>query len=52
VSPVVLILVVLLVLVLFGGGYGWHSGMYPTHVYGGGIALVLIVLVIAVFVLR
>jgi hypothetical protein len=47
-----LILVVLLVIVLFGGGYGWHSGYLGGPQFGGGLGLLLVVVISSCFVLR
>jgi hypothetical protein len=47
-----MILVVLLVIVLFDGGYGWHSGYLVGPQIGGGIGLLLVVVIVLVLVLR
>jgi hypothetical protein len=46
VSPLVLILVVILVLSLLGGGYGFRSGNTVLGAGGGLIGLILVVLLI------
>lgn len=43
-SPIVLILVVILIFVLLGGGYGYRSGNNILAGSGGLIGLILIVL--------
>ncbi len=45
-SPLVLILVVILVLSLLGGGYGFRSGNTVLGAGGGLIGLILVVLLI------
>ena len=46
VSPLVLILVVILVLSLLGGGYGFRSGNTVLGAGGGLIGLILVILLI------
>jgi hypothetical protein len=46
VSPIVLILVVILILSLLGGGYGFRSGNTVLGAGGGLIGLILIILLI------
>jgi hypothetical protein len=46
VSPLVLILVVILVLSLLGGGYGFRSGNTILGAGGGLLGLILVVLLI------
>ena len=45
-SPVVLILVVILVLALLGGGYGFRSGNTLLGAGGGVVGLILVILLI------
>jgi len=46
VSPIVLILVVILILSLLGGGYGFRSGNTVLGAGGGLVGLVLVILLI------
>jgi hypothetical protein len=51
VSPLGLILVILLVLLLFGGGFGYRGvyGQWPYYGYGiGGLGIILVILLILV----
>jgi hypothetical protein len=42
-----LILIVILLVVLFGGGYGWHRSGYSGGPYlGGGVGLILLVILV------
>ena len=45
-SPIVLILVVIVMLSLLGGGYGFRSGNNVLGVGGGLIGLILVILLI------
>ena len=46
VSPIVLVLVVILILSLLGGGYGFRSGNTVLGAGGGLVGLILIILLI------
>jgi hypothetical protein len=46
VNPIVLILVVILILSLLGGGYGFRSGNTILGAAGGVVGLVLLILLI------
>jgi len=46
VSPIVLILVVILILSLLGGGYGFRSGNTLLGAGGGVVGLILVILLI------
>lgn len=46
VSPIVLILVVILILSLLGGGYGFRSGNTVLGAGGGLLGLILVILLI------
>jgi hypothetical protein len=46
VSPIVLILVVILILSLLGGGYGFRSGNTVLGAGGGLVGLILVILLI------
>jgi hypothetical protein len=46
VSPIVLILVVILILSLLGGGYGFRSGNTVLGAAGGAVGLILVILLI------
>lgn len=51
-SPLMLILIVLVVLVLFGGGLGYHRGYYASNAYyGPGIGIVGIIVVVLLILL-
>lgn len=42
-----LILIIVLLFVLFGGGYGWHRSGYSGGPYlGGGLGLILVVVLV------
>lgn len=38
-----IIVLILILVLLFGGGLGWHQGYVTNGYYGGGFGLVLIV---------
>lgn len=44
-NPLLLVLIVVLLFVVFGG-YGWHSGHWNGTYFGGGLGLILIVVII------
>ena len=43
-----LLVIILLVVLLCGGlgGYGYRSGLYSGNVYGGGLGVVLVIVVV------
>lgn len=41
-----LLVIICIVLLLGGGGYGWRAGYYGPGVFGGGIGLIVLILVV------
>jgi hypothetical protein len=50
-SPLAIVLIVLLVLLLFGGGLGYRSGWHSSPYYGPGFGIVGILIVVLLVLL-